>query len=247
MFRDDLSKWQREAVSDAYGQSGASIAVSEPFRTALAKRFPNVHMWDVVPNVVSPDFLLTPMGSGSGTPVFLSVGALIANKGGDILLRAFAVVLQNIPDARLRMVGGGPERLIWQRLAVSLGIDGQVSFTGVLRREQVTVEMQGATCFVSASRMETFGLAIVEAMAMGLPVVVTRCGGPEDTVNLESGVLVPTDDVPALAAGMLAMVNRAPGDRVSIRAACERRFGSVAIARRLTAIYDSVVARSTGG
>jgi teichuronic acid biosynthesis glycosyltransferase TuaC len=89
--------------------------------------------------------------------------------------------------------------------------------------------------------VETFGVALVEALSCGLPVVATRCGGPDDIVEPSQGVLVPPGDVDALAKACLGMRAGWSGyDRTQIRQRCVERFGEAAIVGRLDEVYRRV-------
>ncbi len=148
---------------------------------------------------------------GSGLCVG-TVKGLAPVYGIDLLLRAFAQLQHaRAPGAaalRLRLVGDGPQRAELEGLAHELGVAGQVDFIGAVPHAQVAEELRRIDVFVAASRQESFGVAVLEASAAGLPVVATRLGGlPEVVEDGVTGVLVPPDDVPALAAaigGLLA-------------------------------------------
>jgi L-malate glycosyltransferase len=156
----------------------------------------------------------------SGPLVIGTVKTLAPKYGIDTLLRAFARLLELIgsnagtsrepPRAlRLRILGEGPQRAELQALAVSLGIAPQVEFVGYIRHEEVVRWLQGFDVFVAASRLdsESFGVAVVEASACGLPVIVTRVGGlPEVVSHGHSGLVVEKDDPQALAQAMARLV-----------------------------------------
>ena len=93
-----------------------------------------------------------------------------------------------------------------------------------------------------ASRSETFGVAYIEAMAAGLPVIATRCGGPEDFVTEENGILIPVDDESALTGAMERMMfRREDYDSAAISADIRRKFAPETIAARLTELYEGVL------
>lgn len=130
------------------------------------------------------------------------VGRVEPWKGQDIAVRMLAELAD--PDAHL-ILFGQRRSPTWPRfgdqveqLARDLGVAGRITFAG--HRCDVTQLLPALDVVVCSSRQEGFGLAILEAMAAGVPVVATRCGGPEDIVLHEaSGLLVPVDDPAALA------------------------------------------------
>lgn len=96
--------------------------------------------------------------------------------------------------------------------------------------------MNGCGCFVCSSRTETLSCVLNEAAACGKPVISTRCGGPEDIVTEETGLLVPVDDVEALAGAMLRMLDTAADyDPQRIRELTVSRFGVETVCAQLLA------------
>lgn len=123
----------------------------------------------------------------TGATVLLYVGRLGLEKNVAFILRSFQrLVHGRASDCRLVVVGGGTEERNLAVLARRLGIDGRVVFTGRWPREDVQMAYAGSDLFVFASRTETQGLVILEAMAGGLPVVALKASGVEDVV--EDGV-----------------------------------------------------------
>jgi glycosyltransferase involved in cell wall biosynthesis len=169
-------------------------------------------------------------------------------KGIDLLLRALAHLIRNGQDVVLDIGGEGPEREALVLLARDLGIADRVNFLGLLSREGVRKAMQEAHLFVLPSSYETFGVAYIEAMACGLPVIATRCGGPEGFVTPDVGYLVPQSDENALATTIHdVFVNYHRFDGNEIRCYVVRRFGSDAVAKKLITIYERVVSRRAMG
>lgn len=155
----------------------------------------------VIPNGVRFEFW---SGTGGGdvasrAPVILSVGRLHAVKGQDILLRAFPRVRARVGHAALVIVGEGAARGELERLAAELGIASAVEFAGRLAPEEVRARMGAARVFVQPSRSEGLPLALMEAMAAGLPAVATRVGGVPEIIAPGSGAMVPAEDPDALA------------------------------------------------
>ena len=169
---------------------------------------------------------------------FVSAGNLIPRKGFDLLLRAFARLTESGIDARLTLIGGGPEDAALRSLAASLGAAERVRFTGALRREEMASLYSASDAFVLASRRETFGVVYIEALAAGLPVIATCCGGPEDFVDESNGILIPPEDEDALLAAMERMARTADSyDAAALAAFAAERFSPKTIAEQLTKLY----------
>jgi glycogen(starch) synthase len=137
----------------------------------------------------------------------LAMGSLTPKKGFDLLLQAFALVRQRVPQARLTIAGEGPERGRLCELARSLGLTEEVVFPGLVTGPAKAALFAQARVFVSSSRREPFGNATLEAMASGRPVVGTRVGGNIEMVEHGvSGLLVESEDPVSLATGMVCLL-----------------------------------------
>ena len=143
----------------------------------------------------------------------IAAGRLIPAKGFDLLLHAIA----ELPELRLELLGDGPERQGLESLASELGIAGRVHFAGDVEDPYPRLRRAGA--FVLSSRREGAGNVLVEAMALGVPVVATDCPyGPRMILEQgAAGVLVPPDDSGALAAGIRGVLDGGR-DRFATRA-----------------------------
>lgn len=181
------------------------------------------------------------------TPTVVSVGRLIAYKRVADLLRAFVRVRSAVPDARLVIIGSGPEADRLRALAAHLGIADAVAWRGfVPRHRDVLAALKGATVFSLPSAVEGFGIVTLEAMALGTPYVNSRIPATEEvTANGHGGVLYPLGDVEALAAGLVRFL-RSPDERARASAAGRARaraYDWPDLARqfetRLTALADS--------
>lgn len=138
----------------------------------------------------------------------LWVGRLDPVKGLDLLLRAMTTVIRAVPDARLRLVGDGPERKRLEDLAASMSLGPRLEFLGA--RNDVPVLLATCDLFVFPSRTEGLPNALLEAMAAGLPIVTTDVPGCRDLIKHEvTGLRVPYGDTSALAQAMVRMLNDA--------------------------------------
>jgi glycosyltransferase involved in cell wall biosynthesis len=226
----------RAFLAQSYARADVAVAVSNSLQAALAADFPRADGFRVVPNLVVDRFFSTPLARDvEGEQVFLAVGALDHRKGFDLLLDAVARLPARV---HLRIAGEGPLRLRLQLRAAALRLGERVRFLGSLDRAQVAAEMSAAQAFVSASRSETFGVVLAEALACGLPVVATASGGPQDIVTAADGVLVPVGDVTALSKAMEAMLHDSRNyDRAALRERCRARYSAQVVAAQLDGVH----------
>jgi glycosyltransferase involved in cell wall biosynthesis len=142
---------------------------------------------------------------------FLFVGRLVGWKAVDILLDSFALVNEKIP-AELEIVGDGPERARLEAQAARLGVGHQVVFRGWLDPEDCARRMGVCDIFVSAALQEAGGIAVLEAMACGRPVIVSAWGGHLSTVDDSVGILVDVSSRAVLVRGLADAMVRLAGD-----------------------------------
>ena len=190
--------------------------------------------------------LRTRLGIGPGAVLIGAAGSLITRKGHDVLLRAAA----SLPDApHVLLAGDGPERAALTRLADELGMAARVHVLGHL--EQVADLYATCDIIALASRADSFGLVLVEAGYCRRPVVATRVGGlPEVVADEETGLLVPPNDVPALAAalGRLAADAGLRGRMGAAgRARAMTRFSATRMAAEFAATYERLAALPRSG
>lgn len=143
---------------------------------------------------------------------FVFVGRLVDWKAVDLLLIAFQRVVQEVP-ARLEIIGDGSERGHLEQLAEDLKLGDRVQFVGWLAQADCATRLQQAAVMVLPSLLECGGAVVLEAMAMGVPVIATNWGGPADYLDQTCGVLVePTsreEFIAGLAAAMVRLANSA--------------------------------------
>jgi len=171
-------------------------------------------------------------------------------KGLTVMLQALADLAgrDGIPPWQWLLVGDGPARDRLRSLAAELGLSGQVMFAGM--RDDVAAVLPAMDIFVCPSLYEGFGIAIVEAMAAGRPVIASAVGGiPEIVVHGDTGLLVPPGDAALLAGALAALLNhpeqaRAMGARGLARA--RERFSIEAAVQQHQQLYESLSARHAG-
>jgi len=156
----------------------------------------------VVPNGVNPeDFARSDTVETGFGPYVLAAGRLVPQKGFDTLIDAFA--MSELAGLNLVVAGDGFEREALVRRARDLGIADRVRFLGAVERTRLPALMRGARTFALPSRGEPFGIALLEAMAAGVPAVATNDGGvPEFATHDVNALLVPPDDARALSSAL---------------------------------------------
>jgi glycosyltransferase involved in cell wall biosynthesis len=235
------------------------IAVSHALRREIAFWLPQIEedRISIVPNGVDTRFFdpgievdgLTKIDEGpSAGPedknqakTLLWVGHLVAVKRVDRLLAAFAIAARRRPGLKLRIIGGGELEAELKRQADALRISQAVTFRPAAGRDVIRQEMRGADFLVISSDTETFGVVGIEAMAMGLPVLTTNCGGPSDyVVNGQNGECV-GNSPEELAIGIQRMVDGSIAlDKSAIRRHIVQHFDFEVVAKGIGDIYRAL-------
>jgi glycosyltransferase involved in cell wall biosynthesis len=169
-------------------------------------------------------------------PTALCIANLRPEKGHAVLLRAWAEVVRQVPDAELVLVGGGP---LESSLRAEVGwraLTDHVTFAGTL--DSVWGALAQAHVFVLASHHEPFGIVAAEAMAAGVPVVASAVGGLSELVqNGVSGILVPPGDAVPLAAALVQLLT-SPDTRARLGAAGRVRAAKFTVDQTVTDYFD---------
>ena len=237
-----LSEQDLHQASSAFRHSAEVIAVShglcETIQPLCCER-----KVVVIPNIVKGDFFSRTREDIPAAPFrFISVGWLNGNKGMDVVICALRKLLSRDIDVCLTICGDGEKRAEFEAQAGELLNTGRVVFTGNLTREEIGERLSQSHAFVLASRVETFGVVFVEAMACGLPIVMTKTSAWQSLAVPETGLAVPVDDAEALADAMEHVIrNYADYDPETIRRYCREHFSEEAVCRRLTEVYEEVL------
>lgn len=228
-----------------------SQAVAGRFHGAAAARvrcvYNGVNLNEFSPRPPRPGLRQAVGVSGQG-PVIVSAGRFVAYKGYDYLIEAARLLKADRPDAEWVIAGDGELRGALESLCRRCGLAGQVHFLGW--RDDLPDVLSLADVFVSPAIGEHFGRVLIEAMAMGKPVVATASGGaPEIVVNGETGVLVPPADAAALAQAVRALLADPAGRRrlgEAGRARAEAAFGLARHAEAIGAVYRECTGETHG-
>lgn len=237
--RNQLNAYQRLTLKQTLRKAKKVIAVSPSLAETL-NRYSSKSKVTVIPNMINTDYFRPSPNTKKKKFRFLSVASLKYGKGMDLLIAAFSRAFPSNNNVELFIGGDGPEKKKLIQQVKTLGVGDRVKFLGALGRKEVKREMQKAHSFVLASRFETFGVVYAEALACGLPIIATACGGPEMIVQEKNGFLVPVEDVAALSEALKKMYAQYEAfDSEEIRADCLRRFSEKAVVSRLRTVYES--------
>lgn len=227
------SVWLARTVRRFYPRADARIAVSAASARDLARlaKLPE-SSFEVIANPISPQpaTLQEKQEACASWPVntarILTVGSLIGVKKQALLISALAKVSAYQP-ASLVILGEGECRQSLEQAAAELGLSDRVAMPGFVMNP--TAYYENANLFVLPSEHEAYSLALAEALAAGLPIVSTDCGGPRDILDDgRFGRLIPVGDVDALASTILDTLREGVDPEVQKARAAEMSAGSIA-------------------
>ena len=239
--------WGRggRAIARRCHQADALVAISPAVRRELeADGYDPDRIFDLPNGVPVPGDPWTPPAGLGDSLHAVAVGRLSFEKGADTLINAWPLVVREIPTARLTLLGDGPERPRLEALVRDLGLSASVFLPG--SAGDPSIFLRPANLFVLPSREEGMSIALLEAMALGIPVVATAIPGNRALIDPGvHGQLAPPDDPPALARAMVDH-HRDPTARAqgqAARARVEADYSIAAVARRHVALFERLVTR----
>lgn len=220
----------------------AAIAVSPTAATAMDRYFPLD--WRIVPNGVDLRFFRpgvpAPVSMRDAIPYILFLGRLDPRNGLTELIEAFGHVSERVPDARLIVVGDGPLRAHYQRLAAG---NPAIHFEGAVK-EGRPAYYANATVYACPTTKASFGITLLEAMACGAPIVCSDIPGFTDVVrDGHDCLMVPASNARALADGLLRVLgDRALRLRLATAALAEvQRYDWPRVTDAITAVYEEAM------
>jgi L-malate glycosyltransferase len=238
-FRSYIHK---QCVLFALRKASVVVSVSNALKSDIGNYCRRPVM--VIPNVVVTErFAL----AGSEKSEILNIGILggMGNKrkGLDILLISASLVQNR--NFFIHIGGDGILLDTYRMMSKDLGIEDKCKFYGDILPGNVVEFYSRLDVFVLASRDETFGVVVIEAMACGLPVIATRCGGPEEIITKETGILVEKED-PVDLAKAIDNISENIGlyDKPSIRKYAEEKYGQKVFIENITQLYKRTVIKT---
>lgn len=242
--RNLVTDKQISKAAIAVDKAASCIAVSERFRILLNTKF-ETKKWSYIPNIVNKEFLDAPLHrvrNKKDCYRLINICALEPKKRVDLLIKAFAIASKELDNIVLEIGGDGSQMKNLIDLTGRLSISDKVTFLGKLTRSDVLVKVSNADAFILSSEYETFGVVLVEALALGKPIIATKCGGPESIINDEVGYLVNKNSASELASAIkLLYSNQENFEAENIRSYCSREFSGESVINKLINIYKSLL------
>lgn len=215
------------------------IAVSSRLQSELLKyKIKSV----VVPNLVDESYFTLAPQKQHQNFTFFSLGDISSEKGFEDLIKAAASALKKEKNIKFRIGGKGKSLKKYRKMANDLKIEENITWLGHLSQKQVLKELHQCNAFILPSHHESFGMVFLEALSCGRPVIATRCGGPEDFVREDNGLLVDTGNIKMMASAIIKI--RRDIDRFKpekIRAGIIKKYSSQAVSRELIKLYQDFV------
>ncbi len=249
LHKNEISNPNNKVIKQVFRKAAKVICVSRAFGKLLEEYTDNM---EVIGNVVNCErFTVANTEKKENAYRFLTVcymeeEAQLYKKGLDVLIRAWAKVAPQYPQAKLLIGGGGKAKEKVVQWAEENKMSDRIEFLGALTREQVKEQMQLCDCFVLPSRYETFGVVYIEAFACGKPVIAAKNGGPDDFVKEFNGLLVEPEKEDELTQALIQMIETDKAGALNyqpdrIAAYVEEQFSYEAIAKRLEKVYADVM------
>ena len=236
-FYDSQNAISQRIIRHRLRNAARVIALSTEWKDVLSGIEPRARI-EVIANPVEVPAWRATLEAQPPTALFL--GTIVERKGVADLLRAWPTVMEAIPEAQLVVAGGG-DLAMARELARQLGAEGSVRIEGWVEGEAKDHLLRRASVFVLPSHVEALPMALLEALAAGLPAVASRVGGiPSAVTDQRQGLLVEPRDTSGIAGALILLLRDLARRKAMGRAARERmvaEFSSEVIVPRVEAIW----------
>lgn len=236
-----------------YGNYLSQVLTEADYYTAVSSYVQNIitkngrKQCEVVPNFINVDkFNLVNKPKIEQVDLFNLVHISLMNdtKRIDILLRSLHMIIfiYNYKNIHLSLIGDGPDRQKYEDLASELGLQDYCTFHGYVDNNELGRYLSSSNALVISSKIETFCISGIESMACGLPVISTRCGGPEDYITDDVGILVENEDVDSLSKGIIEMIdNYDKYDANKIKKYVHDNYSAQVVCEKIVSIYQNLI------
>jgi len=239
ILNGDLTKYELKAINVMKDNAHCCFAVSKALCNKLKRYIPEV---GVIGNIVDFDECNTELlYDKTSAFTFVCLGTLRKDKGMLELIQAFSKEFDPHEEVKLLIGGEGEYREEIQR-EINYHPKHNIQLLGEIPHNRVKNLLEVCDCFVLPSRYETFGIVYIEAMACGLPVIATKCGGPEEFVNKTNGILVEVgNEIELMDALRNMVINHNRYDRSNISKEILNQFSLDTVCKKYLAVYKKEI------
>jgi glycosyltransferase involved in cell wall biosynthesis len=239
------SWFHKQCLNYTYRNTRCIVSVSNTLKKEIDEFYHR--QISVVPNFVDTEkFKISLTRANDKLNIGFIGGLGNYNKGLDLLLESASNFGRK--DFIIHIGGGGSLTDSFIKIAEGFGIGANCHFYGELSREKIRNFYSSLDFFVMPSRYETFGIVVIEAMACGIPVIATKCGGPEDIVTPETGLLIEKENMPILTDALIYMAkNLGKYDKETLRRYAEENFGQKIFVERINRLYNEIITNNYNG
>lgn len=244
--KNQMSSYRRELLKKTTEEAAQFLCVSEFLkRQIIGILHSNKENMGVSPNFVSDDFFL-PIEKNVIEPcenvAFVAVGSLIPQKNQMLIVQAFCKAFSKTDRVTLTLVGDGPEREMIENYIRTENRQCQIYLKGKIERDKILAEYQNADCFIHASKIETFGVVYIEAMACGLPIITCKNGGSDTLINASNGVLIENATVDGFATALSNFVaGQYDFNRKRIQTDCRNKYSESSVVKQLLERFEDII------
>ena len=239
-FQGKEEKYARYVTQNAAKITFVTSYMGEGFREAAGIQ------GQVLPNIVDCSHFSSPKNIDSSAPLqFLSVCALRPGKQIHIAAQALKILKDagKLPPFHYTVVGDGDTAVTYKNLVDQMGMSDYVDFVGTKDRAEIAQLLRRTHILLRPSQLETVGIPAVEALAAGVPVVCTKCFGPETFLDENCAEMCKCENPEDLARAIKAMYERRGTFNEDALRAVAKAYGSEAIANRAFALYEELLAK----
>lgn len=198
---------------------------------------------EVIPNIIDTKIFNLEDNENKDTNKFkfISVGHLIKSKGHHITIEALKRIYKKYKNVELTIIGTGNKKKKLEKMVKEYNL-GFIKFIDRVENNILPQYYRKSDCFVLPSYLETFGVVYIEALSCGIPVIATKCGGPEEFVTEEMGILINTDSVNELEVAMESMIEKkGKYDAKKMHDKIDKLYSEKAVVNKLESIYTTIL------
>jgi glycosyltransferase involved in cell wall biosynthesis len=238
---ENLKKDLFEKVISPFKQASQVVAVSS-FLANQIEQLVGINL-QVIPNVVrNISFNFSKKKIPLSVFKFVIVARIEVEKGIEVLFDAIEILLKTRTNFRVDIYGEGEMKQYFMKKAISKNINRNINWLDSLNPSNVQNTIVNYNCLMSSSLYESFGVTLIEALSVGVPIIASDCGGPKDIVNEINGILVPNNNPVEFAVAMNTMINTYyQYSKERIIEDCFNRFSDKIISEKYNLIYNHII------